>query len=124
MGPPPEPSHPKQTGPCGPEIASERTGGILRVEAERGLDGASGDFNEGRTEMNDPNVFEITETEHHALQTCPCVRCVVERERRGLGRPANNPIRRIPVDVAHVLGFIPTRCPEGSLARRLMNEMS
>ncbi len=67
--------------------------------------------------MRDPNVFEVTSTEHHHLPTCPCVRCVVERERRS--GPANDHVRNLSVDAAHILGFISKRCPAGSLARQL-----
>ena len=72
--------------------------------------------------MNDPNVFEITTTEHHSLNTCPCCRCAVERERRGLNVPPRTPLKIMSVDAALLFGYLPRRNPCGSLARQLMRE--
>jgi hypothetical protein len=68
---------------------------------------------------NEINI--VTRTEHHALATCPCGYCVVERERRaGTGQtPANEHIKHISVDTAFAVGLISHRSPFGSVARGL-----
>lgn len=59
-------------------------------------------------------VHEVTKTEHHWLDTCPCEACRAERERR------KQSLRVVPVNVAYALGYISSLTPAGSLVRELM----
>jgi len=70
--------------------------------------------------MDDPNVHEVNQIEHHYLPTCPCEACRQERLRRGQDKPAssNSRIKHISMDAAEVLFGIP-RHPSGSLAKEL-----
>ena len=62
-------------------------------------------------------LLTVTKAEIHYWPLCPCEACRSERARR---EPASDsPIRRVSIETAHVLGFIPSRCPEGSLAKKL-----
>ena len=70
--------------------------------------------------MNDPNMLEVIRVEHHLWRTCPCEHCKAERERRE--PPSDSPLRSMSVEAALVLGLIPSRCPEGSLAARIAAE--
>ena len=70
--------------------------------------------------MNDPNVFEITTTEHHHWPTCPCGRCEAKRERRGRNTiPPRTPLMTMSVEAALLFGYLACRNPHGSLAREL-----
>ena len=73
---------------------------------------------------NRSEVLEVVRTEHHLWKTCPCEVCKKERNRREHQHPTNSPLRSYSVDVAHTLGIIPSRCSEGSLARRLVESGS
>lgn len=64
-------------------------------------------------------LLEIRKVEVHYWPECDCQDCRQERERR---EPSNPHLLSISVDAAHSLGFIPHRCPEGSLARKLALE--
>jgi len=68
------------------------------------------------------NLHIVTKREIHWLPDCPCSQCVIERERRAVRtnrEPTHNPVKTVPVAVAFLLGFIPSRSPCGSVAREL-----
>jgi hypothetical protein len=65
--------------------------------------------------MNE-DLLEVVRIEHHLWKTCPCSTCEEERERRD---HSNHPIHNLSVEAAHALGFLHSRCPEGSLARQI-----
>lgn len=74
---------------------------------------------------NNPNLLQVTRVEHHCWKSCPCRECEEERTRRdcsSLTKLVDSHLRSMSVDTAYHLGYIPTRCPEGSLARRLSVE--
>ena len=75
-----------------------------------------------KTPENDPNVLQVTKAELHYWPACPCRACEEERTRRDRSSPTDSRLRSISVDMAHLLGYIPTRCQEGSLARRMAIE--
>lgn len=63
------------------------------------------------------NLLMVTKVEIHYWTLCQCEACKSERARR---EPAkDSPLRNVSIETAHILGLIPSRCPEGSLARRL-----
>ena len=62
----------------------------------------------------------VHKVEHHLWRTCPCGECVRERERRDTSKIPQDSRRSISVDAAHILGYIPSRNPHGSVARELM----
>lgn len=59
----------------------------------------------------------MTRQEHHLLRSCPCRECEEERARRDHAKQSH--LHSISVDAALVLGFIDSRCPEGSLAAQI-----
>jgi len=62
-------------------------------------------------------LLTVAKAEIHYWPLCPCEVCRSERARR---EPTLiTPIRQVSVETAHVLGFISSRCPEGSLAKKL-----
>ena len=62
-------------------------------------------------------MLSVAKVEIHYWPLCPCETCKSERARR---EPASDsPLRLVSVETAHVLGFIPSRYPEGSLAKKL-----
>jgi hypothetical protein len=69
--------------------------------------------------MNDLEIHEIRKIEHHLLMTCPCRDCEEERSRR---EHSNHPLHSMSVENAHTLGFLTSRCPEGSLARQIADQ--
>jgi hypothetical protein len=64
--------------------------------------------------------LKVVKVEHHAWHTCPCVRCVMERNERSETTVKTH--RRLAVGAAHILGFFSRRCDSGSLARDEMNK--
>ncbi len=74
-----------------------------------------------------PDIHKVTKVELHYLPTCPCQECVAERLRRHPPRPNREPhphIQSMSVETAHTLGFLKSRCSEGSYARKLMTKSS
>ena len=69
--------------------------------------------------MKDSDLLEVVVTSHHFWKTCPCSTCEEKREQEGKQHPAETPVRHVSVETAYRLNLIPSRCPEGSLARRL-----
>jgi len=65
------------------------------------------------------DLLIVRKTEHHLWRTCPCGACAAERGRHPSRIPPTS-LRRIPLEVAHSLGFLKSRNPYGSLARELM----
>ena len=75
--------------------------------------------NQGNEPMNvaADKLLTVAKAEIHYWPLCPCEACRSERARR---EPTlDSPIRHVSIETAHALGFIPSRCPEGSLAKKL-----
>ena len=66
----------------------------------------------------DPNqLLTVMKKEVHFWPLCQCEVCKVERTRQ---KPCpESHLMNVSVETAHTLGFIPSRCPEGSLAKKL-----
>jgi len=69
--------------------------------------------------MRDSDLLKVVTVSLHAWRTCPCQVCEEKREQEDSPKPADFPIRKVSVETAYCLGLIPSRCSEGSLARRL-----
>ena len=66
-------------------------------------------------------LLTVTKVEIHYWPLCQCEACRNERTRR---EPTlNTPIRKVSVETAHVLGLIPSRCPEGSLTKKMARKV-
>ena len=66
----------------------------------------------------DPNnLLTVVRMEVHFWPLCQCEDCKAERTRRK-SYPESH-LMNVSVETAHALGFIPSRCPEGSLAKKL-----
>lgn len=78
-------------------------------------------FSPGEKKMDEDSVLRIERVECHYWPACECVECEKERARRA---PPQHPLHSMSVDTAHVLGFLSSRCPEGSLARRIAEQES
>ncbi len=63
-------------------------------------------------------ILVIYKEEHHHWPTCPCDVCRTKREEQ-IDEEVNSTsrLRHFTPHQAHVLGFIPSRSPGGSLAR-------
>ena len=74
--------------------------------------------------MNDVanKTLVVTKAEIHYWPTCPCIACKNERTRQE--SISSTPIRQISVEIAHTLGFIPFRYPEGSLTKKIVKALS
>ncbi len=74
----------------------------------------------------DPNdIYRVVRIEYHYLPDCPCEDCKKERTRRQISsnNPTNSPhVLSLTPDSAHVMGYIPSRNPMGSLAAKLRQE--
>ena len=69
-----------------------------------------------------PSIYIVTKLEHHVLKSCPCSECIRERKRLSkIKKSLPKSHLSIPVSVARLFGFIPSRQPKGSLARQLMD---
>jgi hypothetical protein len=68
------------------------------------------------------NLHRVVKVEYHYLPSCPCSDCVSERNRQGLSHVEESRQVSLPPDAAYLLGFISKRSPEGSVARRLLNQ--